>query len=73
MQWPYAFTTLTFSLYYIAVQIGFKQDSYTVLESDRSVTVCVNSTTKSSNVPVTLETLDIGAAQGMYSYCSVYQ
>ena len=61
------------SLYYIAVQIGFKQDSYTVLESDGSVTVCVNSTTRSFNVPVTLETLDIGTAQGMYSYCSVYQ
>ena len=51
----------------IAVQIGFKQDSYAVRESDGTVTVCVNSTTRTFNVPVTLETLDIGTAQGMYS------
>ena len=46
------------------MQIGFKQDSYTVRESDGTVTVCVNSTTRTFNVPVTLETLDIGTAQG---------
>ena len=46
------------------MQIGFKQDSYAVRESDGTVTVCVNSTTRTFNVPVTLETLDIGTAQG---------
>ena len=35
-----------------------------MLESDGSVTVCVNSTTRTFSVPVTLETLDIGTAQG---------
>lgn len=56
------------SISIIAVQIGFEKDSYAVRESEGSVTVCVNSTTRTFNVPVTLETLDIGTAQGMYSY-----
>ena len=54
------------------MQIGFKQDSYAVRESDGTVTVCVNSTTRTFNVPVTLETLDTGTAQGMCSYCFQY-
>ena len=48
-----------------AVQIHFVTNAYTVRESEGSVTVCVNSTTRSFNVPLTLETLDIGTAQGM--------
>ena len=50
-----------------AVQIGFEKDTYVVRESDGTVTVCINSTTRTFNVPVTLETLDIGTAQGMCS------
>ena len=52
----------------IAVQIGFKQDSYTVLETDGAVTLCVNMSTGSSAVPVSLETIDIGSAQGAHTY-----
>ena len=55
------------SISIIAVQIGFEKDTYAVRENDGTVTVCVNSTTRTFNVPVTLETLDIGTAQGMYS------
>ena len=49
------------------MQIGFKQDSYTVLETDESVTLCVNMTTGTSTVTVSLETIDIGSAEGMYT------
>ena len=52
-------------LFITAVQIHLEKNGYTVLESDGSVTVCVNSTTRAFNVPLTLETLDIGTAQGM--------
>lgn len=51
-------------LLYTAMQIGFEQDSYTVLETDESITVCVNMTTGNSTVPVTLAVLDIASAQG---------
>ena len=47
------------------MQVGFEQDSYTVLETDESVTVCVNMITGNATVPVTLVTLDIGSAVGM--------
>jgi len=36
-----------------------------VLETDESVTVCVNMITGTATVPVTLVTLDIGSAVGM--------
>lgn len=49
----------------VAVLIGFEQDSRTVPETDESVTLCVNMTTGSSTVPVSLVTLDIGSAQGI--------
>ena len=51
----------------IAVLIGFEQDSRTVLETDESVTLCVNMTTGSSIVPLSLATVDIGSAQGIMS------
>ena len=47
------------------MQVGFEQDSYTVLETDESVTVCVSMITGNATVPVTLVTLDIGSAVGM--------
>ena len=58
--------TYFFNISFItAVQIRLEKNAYTVLESDGTVTVCVNSTTRAFNVPLTLETLDIGTAQGM--------
>ena len=52
------------SISHTAMQIGFEQDSYTVPETDESITVCVIMTTGSSTVPVTLSVLGIGSAQG---------
>ena len=49
-----------------AVQIGFQQDSYTVLETDESVRVCVQMTTGNYTVPVTRVVLYTGAAESMY-------
>jgi len=54
------------SILLIAVQIGFDQTSYTVAEGNDSVTVCVNMTTGSASVLVSLETIDIGSAQSMH-------
>jgi len=51
-----------------AVQIGFDQTSYTVAEGNESVTVCVNMTTGSASVPVSLETITIGSAQNETDY-----
>ena len=48
------------------MQIGFERDSSTVLETDKSVTLCVNMSTGSSAVLVSLATIDIGSAQGEY-------
>ena len=48
-----------------AVQIGFQHDSYTVLETDESVRVCVEMTTGNYTVPVTLAVLYTGSAQSM--------
>ena len=50
------------------MRIGFDQTSYTVAEGDESVTVCVNMTTGIATVPVSLETIDTGSAQGMHMY-----
>ena len=55
-----------FSLSYIAVQIGFQQNSYTVSERNESVTVCVQMTTGNYTVPVTRAVLYTGSAQSMY-------
>lgn len=52
----------------VAVLIGFEQDSYTAMEGHESITLCVNMTTGTSTVLVSLKTLDIGSAQGTYSY-----
>ena len=59
------------SIIHIAVQIGFDQTSYTVAEGNESVSLCVNMTTGSANVPVSLETINIGSAQStcMNSCC----
>ena len=48
-----------------AVQIGFQQDSYTILEKDESVRVCVQMSTGNYTVPVTLAVLYTGSAQSM--------
>jgi len=37
------------------------------MEGDESITLCVNMTTGTSTVLVSLETLDVGSAQGKYS------
>ena len=49
-----------------AVQIGFQQGSYTVLETDESVRVCVQMTTGNYTVSVTRAVLYTGSAQSMY-------
>ena len=51
-----------------AVQIGFQQDSYTVLETDESVRVCVQMSTGNYTIPVTLAVLYTGSAQSTSHY-----
>ena len=57
-------------IFYTAVQIGFQQDSYTVLETDESVTVCVQMNTGNYTVPVTRAVLSTGSAESMYTILS---
>ena len=53
------------SIFCAAVQIGFQQDSYTILEKDESVRVCVQMSTGNYTIPVTLAVLYTGSAQSM--------